>query len=88
MEVVEDFESRSHKAVSFVVVRREKEMKEWTKQKLREVLPGYSGGKLPGRSTKEKGREEGGRRGRRRKKDQGSSRSRRGCRHQKEGRRA
>ena len=41
MNVVGDFESRPHKAVTFVVV------------------PGYSGGRLPGRSTKEKGRAEG-----------------------------
>ena len=41
--------------VSFVV-RREKELKEWNEQKLPKVLPGHSGGKLPGRSTKEKGR--------------------------------
>ena len=52
MEVVEDFESRPHEAVTFVV-RREKETKEW------KVLLGYSGGRLPGRNTKEKGREEG-----------------------------
>ena len=41
MNVVGDFESRPHKAVTFVVV------------------PGYSGGRLPGRSTKEKGRADG-----------------------------
>ena len=52
---VEDFESRPHKAMPFVVTR-EKEIQEWNEQKL---LPGYSGGKLPGRSTKEKGRDEG-----------------------------
>ena len=52
MEVVEDFESRPHKAVSFVV-RRQKEIKEWNDQKLPKVLPGNSGGRLPGRSTKE-----------------------------------
>ena len=46
------FESRPHKAVSFVV-EREKEMKELNEQKLRKVLHGYSGGRLPGRSTKE-----------------------------------
>ena len=34
-------------------------MQEWNEQKLPEVLPGYSGGRLPGRTTKEKGREEG-----------------------------
>ena len=59
MEVVEDLESRRHKAVSFVV-RREKEIKEWNEQKMPKALPGYSGGRLPGRNTKEKGREEGG----------------------------
>ena len=58
MEVVKDFESRPHKAVSFVV-EREKEIQEWNEQKLPKALPGYSGGRLPGRSTKEKGREEG-----------------------------
>ena len=36
-----------------------KETKEWNEQKLPKVLPGCSGGRLPGRSTKEKGREEG-----------------------------
>ena len=58
MNVVEDFESRPHKAVSFVF-KREKEIQEWNEQKLPKVLPGYSGGRLPGRSTKEKGRDEG-----------------------------
>ena len=32
--------------------------RKWNEQKLPKVLPGYSGGKLPGRSTKEGGREE------------------------------
>ena len=54
MEVVEDFESKPHKAVSFVV-EREKEMQEWNEQKMPNVLPVYSGGRLPGRRTKEKG---------------------------------
>ena len=58
MEVVEDFQSRLHKAVSSVVTR-DKEIQEWNEQKLPKVLPGYSGGRLPGRSTKERGREEG-----------------------------
>ena len=58
MKVVEDFESRPHKAMSFVV-EREKEMQEWNEQKLPKVLPGHSGGRLPGRSSKVKGREEG-----------------------------
>ena len=58
VKVVEDLGSRPHKAVSFVV-EREKETQEWNEQKLPKVLPCYSGGRLPGRSTKEKGREEG-----------------------------
>ena len=33
MEVVEDFESRPHKAVSFLV-ESEKEVQEWNEQKL------------------------------------------------------
>ena len=41
------------------VVEREKEIQEWNEQQLPKVLPGYSGGRLPGRSTKVKGREEG-----------------------------
>ena len=58
MEVVEDFESRPHKAVSRVV-KREKEILEWNEQKLPKVLPGYRGGRLLGRSAKESGKEEG-----------------------------
>ena len=58
MKVVEDFKSRPREAVSSVV-ETEKEVQEWNEQKLPKVLPGYSGGRLPGRSTKEKGREEG-----------------------------
>ena len=53
MKVVEIFESRPHKAVSFLV-ESEKEMQEWNEQKLPKVLFGNSGGRLPGRSTKEK----------------------------------
>ena len=33
-------------------------MQEWNEQKLPKVLPGHSGGRLPGRSTTERGREE------------------------------
>ena len=58
MEVVEDFESRPLKAVSFVA-EREKEMQEWNEQKLPKVPPGFRGGRFPGRSTKEKSRDEG-----------------------------
>ena len=54
MKVVEDFESRPHKAV-FFVVEREKVLQEWNEQKLPKALPGYSGGRLPGISRKEKG---------------------------------
>ena len=57
MEVVEDFESRPHKAVSSLV-EREEEIQEWNEQKLPKVLPGYSGGRLSGRSEEERGREE------------------------------
>ena len=52
MKVVEDLEPRPHKAVSFVV-ERGKEKQEWNEQKLPKVLPGYSGGRLPGSSMKE-----------------------------------
>ena len=58
IKVVEDFGSRPHKAVYFVV-EREKEIQEWNEQKLPKVLPGCSGGRLPGRSVKAKGSEEG-----------------------------
>ena len=58
MKVVEDFESRPHEAVSFVV-KGEKKMQEWNEQKLPKVLLGCSGARLPGRNMKEKGREEG-----------------------------
>ena len=44
MKVVEDSESRPHKAVSFVV-ERGKEMQEWNEQKLSKVLPVHSGGR-------------------------------------------
>ena len=54
--MVEDFELMPHEAVSFVV-EREKEVQEWNEQKMPKVLPGNSGGRLPGRSTKEAGRE-------------------------------
>ena len=58
MNVVEDFESMPHKAVTFVV-ETGKERQEWNEQRLPKSLPGDSGERLPGRSTKEKGREEG-----------------------------
>ena len=55
MKVVEDFESRPHKAVSFLV-ECEKEIQEWNEQKVPKVLPGYSGGRMPSRSEEERGR--------------------------------
>ena len=58
MEVVADFESRSHEAVAFLF-ESEKETLEWNEQKLPKVLRGYSGGRLPGRCTNEEGREAG-----------------------------
>ena len=42
----------------FFVAEREKEIQEWHEQKLPKVLLGCCGGRLPGRNTKEKGREE------------------------------
>ena len=57
MEVVEDFESRPHEAVSFVI-ERDKEVQEWKQQAMPKALLGFSGGKLAGRGTAEKGREE------------------------------
>ena len=53
VKVVEDFESRPHEAVSFVV-ERGKEIQEWTGQKLPKVLLGYRGGRF---SRKEHERE-------------------------------
>ena len=47
MKVVEDFESRPLKAVTFVV-EKEKSIQEWSEQKLPKVFPGKSGGRLPG----------------------------------------
>ena len=47
---------RPHKAVTFVV-ERGKERQEWNEQILPKALPGYSGGRLPGKSTEEKGRD-------------------------------
>ena len=43
MEVVEDFESRPHNALSFVV-ERDKEVQEWNEQKMPKAPPGHSGG--------------------------------------------
>ena len=54
MKAVEDFESTPHKAAPFVV-ERDMEEQEWNEQRMQKVLPGYSGGRLPGRSAKERG---------------------------------
>ena len=54
---VEDFESRPHKAVSFVI-EREGRCKNRANKRCQKTLPGNSGGRLPGRRSEEKGREE------------------------------
>ena len=53
MKVVEDFESRPHKVVTFVIERRN-ERQEWSEQRMPQALPGCSGGRLPGRSAEDK----------------------------------
>ena len=59
MKVVEDFESKPHNAVSFVVERdRDKEVQEWNEQKMPKALLGYSAGRLTRRNTKARGRED------------------------------
>ena len=58
MKVIEDFESRQHKAVTFVV-ERGKGRQEWNEQTYPKALLGYSGRRLPGRNTEGKGGEEG-----------------------------
>ena len=57
MKVMEDFESRPHKAVSFMA-EKDREIQEWREQQMPKALSGFSGGKLPGRSKAEKGSEE------------------------------
>ena len=57
MEVVEDFESRPHQAVTFLV-EREKEIQEVRELKMSEALLGFSGDKMPSRSNAEGGKEE------------------------------
>ena len=56
MQVTQDVQSRPHEAVTFVVERRKAGMER--AKKMPKALLGYSGGRLPGRSTGEKGREE------------------------------
>ena len=48
MDVVEDFELRPT-----FLVERDKEFQVWREQKMSRALPGFSGGKLPGRSKVE-----------------------------------
>ena len=57
MEVVEDFESRPHKIVSFVV-ERDTDFQVWREQKMPKALPGFCCGKLPGRRKGDEGKEE------------------------------
>ena len=85
LEVVEDFESRRHKAVSFMV-ERGKEMQEWNEQKLPKVLTGSQWRKIARKEHKrERQRRSGGKRGQRRQKDQEPNHPRSGCRHPREG---
>ena len=55
MEVVEDFESRPHKAVSFVV-ERDKEVQVWREHRMPKARPGFSGGKKQRRKKAKKKR--------------------------------
>ena len=59
MKVVEDFESRPHEAVSFVVKGERRRCRNGTSRSCRRCCLVYSGARLPGRNIKEKGREEG-----------------------------
>ena len=56
MEVAEDFESRRHKTVTFLV-ERGKEIQDLCELKMPKALPGYSGGKLSGRTVAEGAKE-------------------------------
>ena len=57
MEVVEDFQSMPHKAVSFVV-EGDKEVQEWNKQKMPEGAAWLQWRKAARKKHKRKGREE------------------------------
>ena len=57
MEVVDGFESRPDKAVTFLV-ERDKEFQLFREQHMPKALPGHSGVKLPGRNKVEEGRVE------------------------------
>ena len=58
MEVVKDFESRMHKAVTFQV-DRDKDLQEVRVVNLSETLSGFRGGQMPGASKVAGGEEEG-----------------------------
>ena len=55
MKVIEDFESRPHKVVTFIV-ERGKERQEWNEQKLPKALPGHSRDMHGGRRRKKQTR--------------------------------
>ena len=57
MEVVEDFESRPHKAVTFLA-ERDKKIQDMRWLKVPQVLPGFGGIQPRGRSKAEGGNEE------------------------------
>ena len=57
MEVVEDFESRPHKAVTFLVERDKEIIRDLRQLKMPKALSGHSGGKLPGRNKAARGKE-------------------------------
>ena len=57
MEMVDNFDSRPHKAVTFLVERNQK-FQVWREQKMPRAQSGSSGGKLPRRSKVEKREEE------------------------------
>ena len=57
MEVVEDFESRPHKAVTFLVAR-DKKFQVRREQNMPKAQAGFSGGQLPAKSKVDEGREE------------------------------
>ena len=57
LEVVEDVESRPHKAVTFSA-ERDIEFQVWREQKMPKASLRHSGGRLPGRIKIEEGRDE------------------------------
>ena len=55
--MVEDFESRPHNAVTFLV-QRDKEVQELRELQIQKALPGNTRRKSPGRSKAERGKED------------------------------